>query len=89
MSGFTTPELVTAVSNAGGLGILGVTRMMPEQLGDAIRKIRKLTTNSFGVNPLLAPPEKEGNQNIDRVQQFLDNKFRQEQDSIKNQKRHL
>jgi nitronate monooxygenase len=36
MSGFTTPELVAAVSNAGGLGILGANRIMPEQLGDAI-----------------------------------------------------
>jgi len=78
MSGFTTPELVATVSNAGGLGILGATRMMPEQLRDAISKIRNLTTNSFGVNLLLAPPEKGGNQNIGEVQQFLDNKFRQE-----------
>lgn len=78
MSGFTTPELVAAVSNSGGLGILGVTRMTPEQLGDAIRQVTKLTNNSFGVNLLLAPPEKGGNQNIDEVQQFFDNKFREE-----------
>lgn len=64
MSGFTTPELVAAVSNSGGLGILGATRMTPEQLGDAIRQITKLTNTSFGVNLLLAPPEKGGNQNI-------------------------
>ncbi|HEU4443610.1 MAG TPA: nitronate monooxygenase, partial [Nitrososphaeraceae archaeon] len=78
MSGFTTPELVAAVSNSGGLGILGATRMTPEQLGDAIRQVTKLTNNSFGVNLLLAPPEKGGNQNIDEVQQFFDNKFREE-----------
>ena len=77
MSGFTTRELVAAVSNAGGLGILGASRIMPEQLGDTISKIKKLTINPFGVNLLLAPPEKEGNQDIDQVQQFLDNKFRQ------------
>ena len=78
MSEFTTPELVAAVSNSGGLGILGATRMTPEQLGDAIRQITKLTNTSFGVNLLLAPPEKGGNQNIGEVQQFFDNKFREE-----------
>jgi nitronate monooxygenase len=55
MSRFTTPELVAAVSNAGGLGILGASRIMPEQLKDTIRKIKRLTTNPFGVNLLLAP----------------------------------
>jgi nitronate monooxygenase len=78
MSGFTTPELVAAVSNAGGLGILGATRMSPEQTVDAIRKVKKLTSNPFGVNLLLAPPEKGGNQNINQVQQFFNDKFRHE-----------
>ena len=78
MSGFTTPELVAAVSNAGGLGILGAARMSPEQTIDAIRKVKKLTSNPFGVNLLLAPPEKGGNQNIDQVQQFFNDKFRHE-----------
>jgi nitronate monooxygenase len=78
MSGFTTPELVAAVSNAGGLGILGAARMSPEQTVDAIRKVKKLTSNPFGVNLLLAPPEKGGNQNINQVQQFFNDKFRHE-----------
>jgi len=54
MSGFTTPELVAAVSNAGGLGILGAARMASEQTRDAIGKIKKLTSNPYGVNLLLA-----------------------------------
>ena len=37
-SGQTTPELVATVSNAGGLGILGATRMTPDKLLDAVRK---------------------------------------------------
>src|ERR671932_309807 len=78
MSGFTTPELVAAVSNAGGLGILGAARMSSEQTRDAIGKIKKLTSNPFGVNLLLAPPEKGGNQNINQVQQFFNDKFRRE-----------
>src|SRR5689334_23764521 len=76
MSGFTTPELVAAVSNAGGLGILGAARMTPKQIRDAIGKIKERTNNPFGVNLLLAPPEKRGNQNIDQVQQFFNDKFR-------------
>ena len=75
MSGFTTPELVAAVSNAGGLGILGAARMAPEQIRDAIGKIKELTNNPFGVNLLLAPPERGGNQSIDAVQ-FFNDKFR-------------
>jgi nitronate monooxygenase len=42
MSGFTTPELVAAVSNAGGLGILGASRIMPEQLGISYKRLRNL-----------------------------------------------
>ena len=80
MSGFTTPELVAAVSNAGGLGILGDDRMTPEQTRDDIRTIKKLTSNPFGVNLLLAPPEKGGNQSINQVQQFFNDKFRRELD---------
>ena len=78
MGGFTTPELVAAVSNAGGLGILGAARMTSEQTIDAISKVKKLTDNPFGVNLLLAPPEKGGNQSIDQVQQFFNDKFRRE-----------
>lgn len=43
MAGQTTPELVAAVSNAGGLGILGATRMTPEKLLDAVKKIKAIT----------------------------------------------
>jgi nitronate monooxygenase len=78
MSGFTTPELVAAVSNAGGLGILGAARMSPEQTIDAIRKVKKLTSNPFGVNLILAPPGETGNQSVEQVQQFFNDKFRRE-----------
>ncbi|HSU15940.1 NAD(P)H-dependent flavin oxidoreductase [Longimicrobium sp.] len=48
--GPSTPELVAAVSNAGGLGILGTAYMAPGQIADAIRRIRALTDRPFGVN---------------------------------------
>jgi nitronate monooxygenase len=41
--GHTTPELVAAVSNAGGLEILAASRLMPEQLREAIHKIKSLS----------------------------------------------
>jgi enoyl-[acyl-carrier protein] reductase II len=45
---------VAAVSNAGGLGILGAAFMSPGQLLDNIKQIRSLTDKPFGVNlPLL------------------------------------
>jgi len=49
----TTPELVAAVSNSGGLGTLGAGYMSPEQIRKAIYKIRELTNKPFGVNLLL------------------------------------
>lgn len=79
MSGVTTPELVAAASNAGGLGILGAGRMLPNQILDAIHKIKNLTNHTYGVNLLLAPPDKNeaDKEDLFDVQQFLDNKFRQ------------
>src|SRR5215831_1597465 len=78
MAGSTTPELVAAVSNVGGLGIVGAARLTPEQLLDMILKIKKLTTHPYGVNLQLAPPdEMKTDENVGTaVQQFLDTNFR-------------
>lgn len=49
-------ELASAVSNAGGLGILGAGSMYPEVLKEQIRKTKSATNKPFGVNlPLLYP----------------------------------
>src|SRR5215207_5013994 len=49
-------RLASAVSNAGGLGIIGAGSMYPEVLREHIRKCKKATTKPFGVNvPLLYP----------------------------------
>jgi nitronate monooxygenase len=50
MAGAVGPELVAAVSNAGGLGILPGLNVAPDQLRAHIRKIRTLTDKPFGVN---------------------------------------
>lgn len=49
-------RLASAVSNAGGLGLLGAGSMYPDVLREHIRKCKAATNNSFGVNvPLLYP----------------------------------
>jgi len=49
-------ELASAVSNAGGLGIIGAGSMYPEILKDQIKKCQQATDKTFGVNvPLLYP----------------------------------
>ncbi len=53
MSGPSTSELVAAVSNEGGIGILGADSFTPEDLLEKIKIIRKLTKNPFGINVLL------------------------------------
>ncbi len=53
-------ELASAVSEAGGLGLIGAGSMYPEVLRSHIRKCRAATSNSFGVNiPLSCPDIKE------------------------------
>jgi enoyl-[acyl-carrier protein] reductase II len=49
-------ELASAVSNAGGLGLLGSGSMYPDVLREQIRKTKAATNKPFGVNlPLLYP----------------------------------
>lgn len=55
MSRVAGPELVAAVSNAGGLGILAALRLEPDALRAQIRRIRELTGAPFGVNLWLHP----------------------------------
>jgi len=52
----TGAKLVSAVSNAGGLGLLGAGSMYPDQLEEEIKNCHVLTDKPFGVNlPLLYP----------------------------------
>lgn len=49
-------RLASAVSNAGGLGLLGAGSMYPEILREHIQKCKKATDKPFGVNvPMLYP----------------------------------
>lgn len=69
--GWTTPELVAAVCNAGGFGTLAGAGVSPEKLREDIRAVRARTDRPFGVNFLLAG-EEEGNRDVASVQRFLD-----------------
>jgi len=47
------PELAAAVSNAGGLGVLGCTGQTPDEMRENIRKTKSLTDRPFGVDVIL------------------------------------
>ncbi len=50
-----TADLVAAVSNAGGLGVMGGVAYSPDRLREEIRKVKSLTDKPFGVDLLLSP----------------------------------
>ncbi len=51
--GMAGPELVAAVSNAGGCGVLGMGGMPARYIHSQIQKLRTLTNKPFGVNIIL------------------------------------
>jgi enoyl-[acyl-carrier protein] reductase II len=57
-------ELASAVSNAGGLGLIGSGSMYPDVLRSQIRKCRQETEKPFGVNVPLLYPDIEAHINI-------------------------
>lgn len=58
-------KLASAVSNAGGLGLIGAGSMYPDTLREHIQKCKKATSRPFGVNvPMLYP-------DIDEVMNIL------------------
>ena len=59
MASATSPELVAAVSGAGGLGVLGATRQSPDALARDVAEIRRRTDRPFGLNVLLFLADEE------------------------------
>lgn len=83
MAGSVTPEMVAAVGEAGGLGILPGVGMPPEDLRRQIRRVRELSQRPFGVNLLLHPgihhpadPADVPDETVGRIQAVL-NRFRE------------
>ena len=56
MAWIGTAELASAVSNAGGLGIIGSGNMPPDALRAEIKKCKSWTDKPFGVNVMLLSP---------------------------------
>ena len=52
-------NLAAAVSNAGGLGLIGAASAPPEVVREEIRKCKELTDKPFGVNVMLLNPNAE------------------------------
>src|SRR4051812_33477480 len=50
MGGAAGPRLAAAVSNAGGLGVIGATGYTPDEMRELIRKVRSLTDKPFGID---------------------------------------
>lgn len=59
MAWVSFPPLVAAVSNAGGLGILGAAPMTPDELRENVRMTKELTDKPFGVNFIPESPQIE------------------------------
>jgi nitronate monooxygenase len=57
MAGTAGADLAAAVSAAGGLGIIGATRLAPEALRAQIRSVRERTDRPFGVGFISAAPD--------------------------------
>jgi nitronate monooxygenase len=53
IGGLSVPALAGAVSNAGGLGMMAITWMSPDEIRAAIDAIRTITDRPFGVNVII------------------------------------
>ena len=60
MAGSSSPELVAAVSNAGGLGGYGAAPLAPTKLRAIIQNIRDLTYQPFNINLFALASEQVG-----------------------------
>jgi len=82
MGGVAGPELVAAVSNAGGAGVLAALRLSPDKVRAAIARVRELTDQPFGVNIWLhddvrTPPDPDAiSDDVVKGAQSVFNEFR-------------
>lgn len=71
MAGNTTPELVAAVSDFGGLGTIGAGYMSPETLEEEILKVQSLTSKPFAVNLFVPEHVDYSNDDVAEMNEFL------------------
>jgi len=60
MGGASLPPLAAAISEAGGLGVLGAADCGPDELREWITEVRSLTDKPFGVNTLMPASVRRG-----------------------------
>ncbi|APA86047.1 nitronate monooxygenase [Paraburkholderia sprentiae WSM5005] len=70
--GATTPALVAAVSNAGGLGFLAGAALSPERIASEVAAIRALTDRPFGVNLFVLDPASPDEATVRRALDAID-----------------
>ena len=74
MGGGARPELAAAVSDAGGLGVLGLGGADPETIRREVAETRELTEKPFGINLIIAESEEPDEAEEDR--EFIRNQVR-------------
>jgi nitronate monooxygenase len=72
MLGCESPEFVAAVSNAGGLGAIGVGRTDGKGVREAIQRIRELTDKPFCVNFFIPEKRMDGIEHVSEVNAVMD-----------------
>lgn len=70
--GPSTPELVAAVSNAGGLGSLAGAYLSPAEITETARRVRALTDHPFAINLFCGGWKTEAPKNPDPMLELLD-----------------
>lgn len=73
----TPPRLVAAVSEAGGLGVLGCSNLDPAEIRRRIREVRSLTDRPFGVDLLLPASLAQAETTRSAVRRHLEREFPQ------------
>ena len=79
MLGVTSPNMVAAIANAGGLGSLPVGGLSPEKVTALIRETKSKTARPFAVNLFAHEMETVDNDSVERMQDFLEGLYNQHQ----------
>ena len=71
----TPPPLVAAVSNAGGLGVLGGANLTPDEIRDRIREVKTLTDKPFAVNLLFPASLSQAENSRSQIRDLLQREY--------------
>jgi NAD(P)H-dependent flavin oxidoreductase YrpB (nitropropane dioxygenase family) len=80
----TPPELVAAVSNAGGLGVIGGSPMQPGLIRERIRQTKALTDRPFGVDITLPRLSDAPSTDMMQVRRFIEESYPEHMSFVRN-----